>query len=181
MPSIDAGVRPTTKVVRQLDWQAPGRNLTPETRWFQTSGASLDFTAAGTFEIVPAAGECILVASITFLVTDSGTWSDTTFGSQTAYTTGNGPIVTLRKAGAQVHDFTADIEITSNRTLLYNCDLYERTSWDSGNDTSRAVIDLVGSKGPVLLDATDDSLRIVTGATMSVVQFLVRADCTTPI
>ncbi len=172
------GVRPQGKIQSALEWWSPGKTYRAETRWFQ-SGSSEDMTVAGTFTVAPAAGESLLINRVTLLIVDtSGTWSDTTIGSSTAYTGSNGPRLSVRKGGSEVHEFTADIAILNNRDVFMNTSPdYVFQNLDSGNSMCAATWDLVGSHAPVILEATDDDIRFVTGSTIGCVEMSARADC----
>jgi hypothetical protein len=178
MPGTGLGSRPTAKTAGMLEWWAPGMLYEPEVRWFVESGASIDMTAADTFDISPASNEKILVNRVTLIVVDTfDAWADTDFGNQTAYSASAGITFSLRKNGSEVHEFTSSTEILNNRTLFANTApdfLFQEL--DSGNAMASATWDFVGTMSPVLLDSTDDALRFVTGAVKSVAFMQARAD-----
>lgn len=172
------GTRPTSSVRQSLEWDFPGARYRPETRFFKTSGSSIDMTAASTFDLAPAANEVILVNRVHLIIVDTGAaWDDGEFGSQVAYSAAAGIAFTLRKGGSQVHSFTADVEILHNRNLFsLTAPDYSRIDLDTGNSMAVATWDFVGSNAPIRLDSTDDALRFVTGATKAVAMMRARAD-----
>lgn len=155
------GVRPTSKLASMMEWYYPGRVLRTERRWFETSGSSRDMTSAGTFDLAPAAGEAILVGTIQLAIEDSGTWTFATFGGASALPA-NGIQISTRKGGSEVHEFTADEQILTNLDLAQHCgENFQRLTLDSGSAVLICGLDLVGQAAPILLDSTDDAVRIV--------------------
>lgn len=176
--SYEVGVRPTSRVNRTLQWEYPGAVYRPETRRFKNSGSINMIGATGNYDLAPAAGEKLLVNRVSLIVVDGGTsWDDGEFGEIAALATGF--TFTLRKSGSQVHDFTADYKITTNQTLFAaTAPDYSVLTLDTGNRMCVATWDLVGSHAPVLLDGTDDILRINVGdALTGLVRCEARADC----
>ena len=181
MANIGLGSRPTTKAAKMLEWWAPGALYQAETRWF-TDGATIamqGITPTVNYDIAPAAGEQILVNRVTFIVVDSagGTdWSPTVIGGHTAALT-TGIKLALIKDGSEVHDFTSEFTIKNNGDFFcYTSPDYVFQELETGDAMNSCTFDLVGVHAPVLLDSTDDALRVVIADNISVTTLRARAD-----
>ena len=157
------GVRPTNRIERALSWEYAGALYRPETRWFTRSGNISLASAAGDYDLAPAANEKILINRASLILIDPSTganlWADTDFGGRAALTTGL--TLTLRKNSVQVHDFTAQFKIKTNADLWSLCAPdYSRLTLDEGNAMSVSTWDFVGSYTPIYLDDVNDILRI---------------------
>ena len=180
--AYEYGVRPVARVERALQWEYAGTLYRPITRWFERAANRSLASLAGDYDLAPAAGEKLLVNRVHLILVDPSTganlWSDSDFGGRAALTTGL--TFTLRKSGAQVHDFTDSFKITTNARLFgLTAPDYSRTTLDEGNAMGVATWDFVGSYAPVFLDGVTDILRLnVASADVPLTTFIqVRADC----
>ncbi len=175
---FDFGYRHSGKTLQALQWQFPGAAYRAEIRFFKKASEINLASDTGNFDLGPAANERILVNRVSFILADDAAgWSDITLGAITAPAVGL--TFTLRKADAQVHDFTAEGKIKSNITLFqYTAPDFTTVTLDSGNRLLVATFDLVGSMAPVYLDAATDLLRVnVNEALTGLARLNVRADC----
>ena len=178
---FEIGVRPEARTRQSLLWEFPGAIYRAETRFLKLTG-SIDMAAAtGNYDLAPASGERLLVNRASLIIVDStgagNEWDDGEFGNNVALATGL--TLTLRKSGAQVHDFTAEFKIKTNQHLFaYTAPDYSTITLESGNRLCVATWDFVGSYAPLYLDSTTDILRMNVGDSLAgIARCNMRADC----
>jgi len=169
--------RPTAEVANRLGWEYPGKVYSPVQR-FATKGGAFgpDMSAAGTYELAPAAGETLIINRLGFtFYSSTGTWTPITIGSTPS--AGLGWTISYRKDGAEVVEFTS--EIMTHGKLVSNTTFFEFFSpdcridyYNGGAGQLVAGLDFVGSGAPIILNSTDDMIRIVADGQAGVSNFM---------